>query len=618
MRALKILGGVIAAVVVAAMGLLLVGMPAGFLTSRVADGIARATPYRLTVNGATRLGLWPSLNVSMSDVALERQNNRDDNGDRDNAARLTIGRMQADLTLSSLWSGHPEITELVIDGADLRIPLHRQRQAAASARAARPGADTSAAPPKIQRITVTSGRLIFFNTRDHVEDRIDGLSARAEIDMSRHLDLTGKARAGDHPLTFAVKASLPDPSAERASVPVEFSLEAPGLLQAPLSSEAQLRINGSLVMINDLSGKIGDRPFDGWASVDLASKPQVKLDLNFKQLDITTANQSTPQNDQRTWSNDPIELSGLNYVDGEARLSAAELNIGGTHFSPAALDASLASGRLKGTFANLGAYGGTASGSIELDVSRDVAVYTLRCDLNGVRALPLLSAAADFDKLDGKLQARIDVSSSGQSQQAILSNLAGTVSANFQDGAIRGLNVAQMIRALTSGTLSGWQQSREQSTDLSQLSASFRLDKGQATTADLNLVGPLVKVTGGGTVDIGAKTLSLRVDPKLVMTPEGQGRKSDPVAFGIPVVIDGPWDDPRLTPDIASLSGGGNADNKSDNQAGGNSLSDMIGGLIQQGLNAARRGNQPNPSPNDPSARPNNQINDIMKQLFGR
>ena len=51
-----------------------------------------------------------------------------------------------------------------------------------------------------------------------------------------------------------------------------------------------------------------------------------------------------------------------------------------------------------------------------------------------------------------------------------MSNLDGTVFAVFQDGAIRGLNVAQMIRSLTSGTLSGWQEGQEQTTDLTQLS----------------------------------------------------------------------------------------------------------------------------------------------------
>ena len=123
----------------------------------------------------------------------------------------------------------------------------------------------------------------------------------------------------------------------------------------------------------------------------------------------------------------------------------------------------------------------------------------------------------------------------------------------FQDGAIRGLNVAKMIRSLTSGTLSGWQEKQDQATDLTQFSASFQIDKGQAATTDLKLVGPLVKMTGIGTIDLGTKQIAFRVEPKLVLTTEGQGRAADPVGFGIPVMIDGPWAQPRIYPDMAGI-----------------------------------------------------------------
>jgi AsmA protein len=410
-------------------------------------------------------------------------------------------------------------------------------------------------------------------------------------------------------------------------------------------------------MINGLSGAIGDGAFDGWASVDFASKPLVKLDLDFRRLDVATAaapaapeassQVAAPQTTAPAWSNDPIELAGLNYVDAQVRLSAAELNLGSAHFAPVALEASLASGVLKGVVSNLGAYGGQGSATIDIDVSRDAPAYALHGDLTNVRALPLLKSAADFDSLDGKLQTRIDVRSTGQSQQAIMSNLVGNATANFQDGAIRGLNVAQMIRSLTSATLSGWQESREQTTDLTQLSASFRIEKGQATTSDLNLIGPLVKMTGAGTVDLGAKTLALRVEPKLVLTTQGQGRASDPVGFGIPVAIVGPWASPQIYPDVAGIldnpdaayaklkemgnglfAPGNNTGDGSGNPSGGNSLGDTLGNLIQQGLNAARGNNTPPPpspnnpaapNPNDPPRQPDNQpLNNIMRQLFGR
>ena len=37
------------------------------------------------------------------------------------------------------------------------------------------------------------------------------------------------------------------------------------------------------------------------------------------------------------------------------------------------------------------------------------------------------------------------------------------------------------------------------------------------------------------------------------MTTEGQGRAADPVGLGIPVVIDGPWAEPRIYPDMAGM-----------------------------------------------------------------
>jgi AsmA protein len=353
----------------------------------------------------------------------------------------------------------------------------------------------------------------------------------------------------------------------------------------------------------------------------------------------------------------------LNYIDLQVRVSAAELNVGGAHFAPAAIDAALASGVLKTTFSNLGVYDGQASGELTVDVSASDPSYALHSDLAGVRALPLLRSAADFDKLDGKMQAKIIVRSSGSSQRAIMSNLDGTVFAIFQDGAIRGLNVAQMIRSLTSGTLSGWQEGQEQTTDLSQLSASFRIEKGQATTSDLTLVGPLVKMTGAGTIDLAGKLLAFRVEPKLVLTTEGQGRASDPVGLGIPVIIDGPWGQPRIYPEMSGIldnpdaayaklkemgkglfagSGGGlgglgalggsgpDSGNGQSSPLGGK-LGETLGNLLQQGLGGQSRSMPATPSspaalpelpaPSDPTPQTpqdSQPMNDVLKQLFNR
>ncbi|WJR78702.1 AsmA family protein [Bradyrhizobium sp. NP1] len=593
MRALKIAGTAAAAVLVILVLLLIIGIPSGFLSSAIADRVERATGYRIAIAGATRISLWPSFTVTMGDVTLK------DPKERETSSRLSIDSIEAGVALSSLWSGHPEIRELAIRRPVLSVPLLRDRlRDAATSKSTASGAGLDGFA--IDRITITDGAVVFSNARDRVENRIDAINAHATLGADRKLAASGNARAGSGALKYDIKAALPASPGERQTVPLEFTLDAPDLLQAPLTGKAEARLSGSVVMINAISGTLGDAAFNGWASVDGASKPLVKLDLDFKKLDVAVS--KTPASPiNQPWSNAPISLIGLNYVDAQARISAAELNIGDSHFAPAVIDAALAGGVLKTSVSNLGAYGGNVTGEAIIDASRTEPSYAMHADFVGVRALPLLRSLADFDRLDGRMQAKIAVRSNGTSQRAILSNLSGTAFINLQDGAIRGLNVAQMIRSLTTGTLSGWQESREEATDLSQLSASFRIERGQAQTTDLNLVGPLVKVTGAGTVDLGTKLMAFRVEPKLVLTTQGQGRTSDPVAFGIPVMIDGSWSEPRIYPDMQGMLDNPDAAyaklremGKGLFGAGGAGLDRLLGGLGGLGGNQSQGGSGTN------------------------
>ena len=545
MKALKIAGAVIAAVIVVIALLLVIGIPSGFLTAQIQERVERETGYKLAINGGAKLGLWPSLNVTLNDVTLQ------DPKDRDINRSFAAASIEADVTLASLWAGRPHITELVIVRPVANLPLRRERvrEANPSSKAV---AGKTADAFSIEHISVTGGTIVFSNLRDRVERRIETINADITIDSDRKVVLTGSARRDGHPLKFELKATPPAGPIERQNIPAEIKIDAPELLHAPLTAKAEARLNGSVVMINGVTGALGDAAFNGWASVDLSSKPLVKLDLDFQKLAVAMT-RSTGSSAGQPWSSATIDVNGLNYIDLQARISAADLKIGDAHFTPAAIDATLASGVLKAQISNLGAYEGNANGDLTVDVSAANPTYAMRADLTGVRALPLMQGLADFDKIDGKMQAKVSVRSSGTSQRAIMSNMAGTAFIVFQDGAIKGLNVAQMIRSLTASTLSGWQESEEKATDLSQLSASFKIDKGQAQTTDLNLVGPLVKMTGAGTIDLGTKQIGFRVEPKLVMTTEGQGRVSDPVGLGIPVMISGPWGSPRIYPEMQGI-----------------------------------------------------------------
>jgi AsmA protein len=545
MRALKIAGAVIGAVVVAIAVLLVVGIPSGFLTAEIQERVERETGYKLAINGGARIGVWPSLNITLNDITLQHPKDRDIN------RHFAASSIEAEMTLASLWAGKPHITELAIIRPVANLPLRRERDRDA-APAPRPSAGKASEAFTIEHISVSGGTVILSNVRDRVENRIETINADIAIDSNRKVALTGNARRGGYPLKFEVKAALPTAPIERQNIPADIKIDAPDLLRAPLVAKAEARLNGAVVMINGVTGTLGDAAFNGWASVDLSSKPLVKLDLDFQKLAIA-ATRSTSDTSNQPWSSATIDINNLNYIDLQARISAAEFTIGDARFTPAAVDATLTSGVLKAQVSNLGAYEGTANGNLTVDVSTANPTYAMQADLTGVRALPLLNGLADFDRVDGRMQAKLSVRSTGTSQRAIMSNMAGIAFIVFQDGTIKGLNVAQMIRSLTASTLSGWQESSEKATDLSQLSASFKIDKGQAQTTDLNLVGPLVKMTGAGTIDLGTKQIGFRVEPKLVMTTEGQGRLTDPVGLGIPVMIEGPWVSPRIYPEMQGI-----------------------------------------------------------------
>ncbi|MGH6679224.1 MAG: AsmA family protein, partial [Bradyrhizobium sp.] len=222
MRALKITGAVLAAVVVVIALLLVVGIPSGFLSAAIQNRVERETGYRLTIAGATRIGLWPSLNVSLSDVTLQDPKDRE-------GRRITIGKLQANMTLSSAWSGHPRITQLTVTDPVVHLPLLRERTRgiALSAKPAATANDKNAVT--IDRVSIVNGTMVFANKRDRVRNRIDHIDADAVIGADRKITIRANARSGEHPLKFAMTATVPAGPVAQQNVPVDLTLDAPNL-----------------------------------------------------------------------------------------------------------------------------------------------------------------------------------------------------------------------------------------------------------------------------------------------------------------------------------------------------------------------------------------------------
>src|SRR5215472_3082822 len=141
MKAMKITGAAVAVLIVILVLLMVVGIPSGFLTSTIQDRVERASGYHLTIAGATKISLWPTLNVALSDLTLQDPKDRD---------------------------GSSIITKPVA-----YMPLLRERLRPTAPPNKTASLDTDSVT--IDRITISNGAVIFSNARDRVVNRIDGI-----------------------------------------------------------------------------------------------------------------------------------------------------------------------------------------------------------------------------------------------------------------------------------------------------------------------------------------------------------------------------------------------------------------------------------------------------------
>ena len=547
MKALKILGAVFVLLIVAVGVTLAVGIPGGFVTGSIEKRVEKETGFQLDINGGATIKLWPLTVITLSDVALYDPN------DTSTPQKFRAESIRAELSLRSLLTGTPHVREVRIIRPVISAEMARERTRQLSV-AKRSTASLNDAPLPIDRVLVDDATIVLKDPRNRVENRIEKLNIEALISPGRKVEILAEAGSRNQAFKLEVKTTIPTGPVDSMTLPVDFKAEALGVLPQVLSGNGEVKISGKTITINSLSGMMGNARFSGYASVEATSKPLVKVNLDFRQLDIDTPAAVGNKTAGEGWSTEPIKLDGLNYVDADFQLSAAEMNIGSLKLAPAKIEGTLSSGIVRMTLSELGLYEGRAAAGLALDASIPSPIFALRAELRGVRALPLLQSAGDFDRLDGRMAAQIDVRSSGRNQREMIANLSGTTTVDFRDGQIRGINVAQMIRNLTSTTLSGWQEDQVQGTDMSEMHASFRIEKGRAETSDLRIAGPLVRVTGAGTVDLNNKMLALRTEPKLVMTTQGQGSNvANPVGLGVPVVLEGPWNAPKIYPEMSGI-----------------------------------------------------------------
>jgi AsmA protein len=547
--------------------------------NRVFAEIEGATGYRLTVNGPVHISAFPSLKLVAEDVGVARSAGA---GAVDLA---TAEQLRFGLALAPLLSGRVQVTEVALIKPVITMPEPAAKTAA-------PPGDTGSGGPSIaaalqslslDRLLIEDGTVILRGEGGTPGKRIEALTVTASLPaLAGPLSLDLKARFDGKPLGLVGSIANFGPFLDGTASQILLDVDAPAQFPKRLALMGTATYTGDMLALDAFSAKTGEAMVQGVVSANLSGAvPQIKASLSGDKLDLDAllgGGAKAPAASEASegasgWSDDKIDFSGLKAVNAQLNLSVEQLSYGTIKAGPINIRAAVAGGKLKVELPNFQLYGGVGTGVLAVDATGKSPVQAFRFSLSNLDAYPFLDAVAAFQRIEGKAAIAIDLTASGASQRAMVSALAGTASFEFTDGAIRGINVAKMVRNLSSATLSGWQEGEAEKTDFASLGATFKIAQGKAQTNDLHLNGPLVRMAGTGAIDLPARTLNFRVDPQVVASLEGQGGKTDLQGLGVPVAINGPWAAPSIYPDIAGIL--------ENPQAAYEKLSKLGGGLVK-------------------------------------
>lgn len=196
-------------------------------------------------------------------------------------------------------------------------------------------------------------------------------------------------------------------------------------------------------------------------------------------------------------------------------------------------------------------------GSIDLsgnfNVQKDTP--TTRVDLKAadIQAGPLLKDSMEKDVIRGAMNAAASLSFRGDNAMEIKKSLNGTGELTFLDGAIVGIDIAQMARSFANAGEQLPPQEKPK-TDFAELRVPYTLNNGVFKTTESFLASPLLRVKAFGTANLVSEQLDMKVRPKIVGTLKGQGDAEKRSGLTVPIAIQGTFAHPQFSADLSAIA----------------------------------------------------------------
>jgi AsmA protein len=247
----------------------------------------------------------------------------------------------------------------------------------------------------------------------------------------------------------------------------------------------------------------------------------------------------------RDWNRVPISLDGLSSFGLDVRLSAAKVRIGRVQLGRSALSAVLHDGKLLLSVGEAQAFNGTIHGSIAIAQSDRGAHVKSEMHFVDIDLESCLGELFGLRRLEGKGNLDFALEGAGGSVLELTRSLSGTIKLDSQQGALAGINVEQVLRRLERRPLSGGDY-RNGHTPFDKLTVALKITNGAVAIDAANIDGSSVRVVVSGTASVPSREVDLSGTASLMDSANN-------IAFELPFIINGPWDDAQPLPDPASL-----------------------------------------------------------------
>ena len=329
-----------------------------------------------------------------------------------------------------------------------------------------------------------------------------------------------------------------------------------------MALKARIIADSKQVTVKDAVLDLDDSQLKFDVKIPSFSGPVVRANLELDRMNIDRylppaadkKDESTDEKKEENGSAKKTDYEPLRQLDLDARLTAGSITAAKANIQDAEIQVTAKKGVIRIKPFKFRLYEGWLSGSADMNVNQSEPRIRTAIDVDKLQIGPLLRDQMDKDLLEGIAKARLNLSFRGDQAEMIKKTLSGKGLIKLNDGAVKGVDLAGMVRNVKAALKGQPVDNQRPRTDFTELQSPFTLKNGVYQTADTSLVSPFLRVKATGQADLVKETLNFRVEPKVVGTLKGQGDTKKRSGVLVPVDITGSFAEPKYEPDLRAVA----------------------------------------------------------------